>query len=92
MKGLETVRVSALRLIAEINEYGDGVSIPDDLVLSFTDLGAQWLQLGYSGKAGLAFDRAMVYAARNGVTTYATLQLHLAHCQYLLAIGSFDKV
>ncbi|PVH87040.1 cell division-associated protein-like protein bimb [Cadophora sp. DSE1049] len=92
MKGLDTVRVSALRLIAEINEFGDGVSVPDDLVLSFTYLGAQWLQLGYSGKAGLAFDRAMVYAARNGVTTYATLQLHLSHCQYLLAIGSFDKV
>ncbi|KAK0129619.1 hypothetical protein ONS96_000183 [Cadophora gregata f. sp. sojae] len=92
MKGLETVRVSALRLIAEINEFGDGVSVPDDLVLSFTYLGAQWLQLGYSGKAGLAFDRAMVYAARNGVTTYATLQLHLSHCQYLLAIGSFDKL
>ncbi|KAH7418438.1 cell division-associated protein-like protein bimb [Cadophora sp. MPI-SDFR-AT-0126] len=92
MKGLETNRIAVLRLIAEINEFGDGVSVPDDLVLSFTYLGAQWLQLGYSGKAGSAFDRAMVYAARNGVTTYATLQLHLSHCQYLLDIGSFDKV
>ncbi|CZS93527.1 related to cell division-associated protein [Rhynchosporium graminicola] len=92
MKGLDTVRVAALRLIAEINEFGDGVSIPDDLVLSFTHLGSQWLQLGYSGKAGLAFDRAMGYAVRNGVTSQATLQLHLSHCQYLLAIGSTDKV
>ncbi|KAH7360680.1 cell division-associated protein-like protein bimb [Rhexocercosporidium sp. MPI-PUGE-AT-0058] len=92
MKGLDTVRIAVLRLIAEINEFGDNVSVPDDLVLSFTYLGSQWLQLGYSGKAGLAFDRAMVYAARNGVTSYATLQLHLSHCQYLLAIGSFDKV
>ncbi|KAG4435850.1 hypothetical protein IFR05_008676 [Cadophora sp. M221] len=92
MKGLDTVRISVLRLIAEINELGDNVSIPDDLVLSFTYLGSQWLQLGYSGKAGLAFDRAMVYAVRNGVTSYATLQLHLSHCQYLLALGNFDKV
>ncbi|KAH9222780.1 cell division-associated protein-like protein bimb [Leptodontidium sp. 2 PMI_412] len=92
MKGLDTVRISVLRLIAEINEFGDNVSIPDDLVLSFAYLGSQWLQLGYSGKAGLAFDRAMVYAVRNGVTSYATLQLHLSHCQYLLAIGNFDKV
>ncbi|KAL2074392.1 hypothetical protein VTL71DRAFT_8170 [Oculimacula yallundae] len=92
MKGLDTLRIAVLRLIAEINEFGDGVSIPDDLVLSFTYLGSQWLQLGYSGKAGLAFDRAMVYAVRNGVTAYATLQLHLSHCHYLLAIGSIDKV
>ncbi|KAI6709801.1 hypothetical protein JHW43_007660 [Diplocarpon mali] len=92
MKGLDSFRVSVLRLIADINEICNNSSTPDDLVLSFTYLGTQWLRLGYSGKAGLSFDRAMSYLSRNGVTSYATLQLHLAHSEYLLAIGSFEKV
>ncbi|KAJ5038400.1 uncharacterized protein L3040_007263 [Drepanopeziza brunnea f. sp. 'multigermtubi'] len=92
MKGLDTVRISVLRLIADISGLCDDNSTPDDLVLSFTYLGAQWLQLGYSGKAGLSFDKAMSYLSRNGVTPFATLQLHLSHCEYLLAIGSLDKV
>lgn len=92
MKGLDTIRVSVLKLIADINGICEIDSTPDDLVLSFTYLGAQWLQLGYSGKAGLSFDKAMSYLSRNGVTTFASLQLNLSHCEYLLAIGNLDKV
>ncbi|KAK2630206.1 hypothetical protein QTJ16_001026 [Diplocarpon rosae] len=92
MKGLGTFRISVLRLIADVNELCNNSSTPDDLVLSFTHLGSQWLHLGYSGKAGLSFDKAMSYLPRNGVTSYAKLQLHLAHCEYLLAIGSFEKL
>jgi separase len=91
MKGLNTNRISALRLITEINELSIDDSCPDDLVLSFATLGSQWLQMGYSGKAGLSFDRAKNYNHRNGVTPYASLQLHLSYSEYLLSIGSLDK-
>lgn len=91
MKGLDTIRIQALTLVADIYELCDDSSHPDNLVLSFTSLGTQWLRLGYSGKAGLAFDRATSYCARNGVSSYANLYLHVSHCDYMLIIGS-DKV
>jgi separase len=90
MKGLNRNRISALKLITEINELSIDDSCLDDLVLSLTTLGSQWLQMGYSGKAGLSFDRAKNYNHRNGVTPYASLQLHLSCSEYLLSIGNLD--
>jgi separase len=92
MKGCFSLRVTLLRLIADINETCGTLCSPDDLVISFNDLGVQWLQLGYSGKAGLAFDRAATYCARNGTTPYVNLQMHLSRCQYLLVTGNLDKL
>jgi separase len=92
MKGFATMRLAVLRLITEVDELYSDKSNPDDLVLGFTYLGVQWLQLGYSGKAGLALDRARTYNQQNGVTAFASLQLHISYSQYLLAIGSSDKM
>jgi separase len=92
MKGFDTTRVAVLRLIAELDEVSSDESDPEKLVLAFTYLGVQWLQLGYSGKAGLALDRARVYNQQNGVTAFSSLQLHISYSQYLLAIGSLDKM
>jgi separase len=92
MKGHATARVAVLRLIADIDELYSDKSSPDDLVLGFTRLGVQWLQLGYSRKAGLALDRARIYNQQNGVTAFASLQLHISYSQYLLAIGNLDKM
>jgi len=92
MKGFDTTRVAVLRLIAELDELSSDESDPEKLVLAFTYLGVQWLQLGYSGKAGLALDRARVYNQQNGVTAFSSLQLHISSSQYLLAIGSLDKM
>jgi separase len=92
MKGFATARVAVLRLIAEIDELYSDKSSPDDLVLGFTRLGVQWLQLGYSGKAGLALDRARIYNQQIGVTAFASLQLQISYSHYLLAIGSLDKM
>jgi separase len=92
MKGFAATRLAVLRLIVEVDELYGNKSSPDDLVLEFTYLGDQWLQLGYSGKAGLALDRARTYNQQNGVTAFASLQLHISYSQYLLAIGSLDKM
>lgn len=89
VKGVESMRLATLRLIANFNELRN--EFPDDLVLSFTRLGAQWLRLGYSGKAGLALDRAQTYSHQNGVTSSTLLQLHLTYSEYLLAIGNHEK-
>jgi len=92
MNGFAIVRVAVLRLITEIDELYSDKSSPDDIVLGFTHLGVQWLQLGYSGKAGLAFDRARTYKQQHGVTAFASLDWHISYCRYLLAVGNLEKM
>jgi separase len=91
MKGFSVMRVAVLRMITNLNEIPRPDSCPDDLVLSYNSLGLQYLELGYSGKAGLSFDRAQSHASRNGVTPEALIQVQLSYAEYLLAIGNSDK-
>jgi separase len=91
MKGFSMMRVAVLRMITNLNEMPRPDSCPDDLVLSYISLGLQYLELGYSGKAGLSFDRAQSHASRNGVTPEALVQVQLSYAEYLLAIGNSGK-
>jgi separase len=91
MKGFSMMRVAVLRMITNLNEIPRPDLCPDDLVLSYISLGLQYLELGYSGKAGLSFDRAKSHASRNGVTPEALVQVQLSYAEYLLAIGNSDK-
>ncbi|KAE8451234.1 hypothetical protein EG329_004398 [Mollisiaceae sp. DMI_Dod_QoI] len=92
MKGHDNLALATLRLIIDFNELCESSVHADDLVISLVRLGNQWLHLGYTGKAGLALDRATTYCSRNGVTSYAKLNCMLAYCEYLLALGNLDKV
>jgi len=91
LKGHGETRVAVLRMIANLNECNPPTSSPDDLLLSYSSLGLQFLKLGYSGKAGLALDRAQSYSASNGITSQASLRYLLAYSEYLLVIGNSDK-
>jgi separase len=91
MKGFSMMRVAVLRMITSLNEISRPDLCPDDLVLSYISLGLQYLELGYSGKAGLSFDRAQAHASRNGVTPEVLVQEQLSYAEYLLAIGNLDK-
>ena len=89
LMGCDSTRLTVLKLIADFDQLRAGP--PDGLVLSFSHLGSQWLQLGYSGKAGLALDRAQSYSHENGVSSTTLLQLHLSYSEYLLGIGNYEK-
>jgi separase len=91
VKGLDTVRLPLLRLIKDFNELREDAANPDDLILSLIRLGSQWVQLGYSGKAGLILDQAQRHCDQNGALPNTWLQLHLAYADYLLRIGNYDK-
>jgi separase len=91
MKGLGWTRVAVLRIIASINEITRPGLCPDDPILSYIALGQQYLELGYSGKAGVSLDRALSYASSNGVSTETLLRVQLSYAEYLLAIGNADK-
>lgn len=91
VKGLDVTRLSLLRLIKDFEELRTTASNPDNFVVSLIHLGGQWAQLGYSGKAGLVFDKAQSYCDENGALPLTWLQLHLAYAEYLLNIGNYDK-
>jgi separase len=91
MKGFGVMRVAVLGMITRLNEIPRPDSCPDDLVLSYISLGLQYLELGYSGKAGLSFERAQAHASHNGVTPEALVQVQLSYAEYLLVIGNSDK-
>jgi separase len=91
VKGLDTLRLSLLRIIKDFNELRKDPTNPDDYVLSLVRLGTQWIHLGYSGKAGLVLDRAQDYCDENGALPQTWLTLHLAYAEYMLSIGNYDK-
>ncbi|KAF5873611.1 putative cell division-associated protein bimb protein [Botrytis fragariae] len=89
MRGLETDKLVILRLIADYNELYCEVSGHNDIVSTYSALGLSWLQLGYSGKAGLALDKAQSFSLRSNLG--AKTDLHIAHSQYMLALGNLEK-
>lgn len=91
MKGQDTLALASLRLRIDINELCGCLVDPDEVVISFVHLGSHWLRLGYSGKAGLALEKATTYCRHNGITPYAKLHCKLIYCEYLLSLGDCDK-
>ncbi|QSZ30581.1 hypothetical protein DSL72_000137 [Monilinia vaccinii-corymbosi] len=89
MRGLENEKLVILRLIADYNELHCEVSGHNGLVSTYSALGLSWLQLGYSGKAGLALDKAQSYSLRSDLS--AKTDLHIAYSQYMLALGNLEK-
>ena len=90
MKGYGKTRVAVLRMIANLDEIPRG-SNPDDLVLDYCFLASQYLDLGYSGKAGLALDKAQCFASSHGVTPNASIRRLVGYADYLLRVGNLDK-
>lgn len=90
MQGLETLRVSALHLMAKVRELQEPLEC-SALVRSMSDLGLQYLRLGYSGRAGHALVRAVNYVETWDVSIEVKLQWYLAYAEYLVEIGNSEK-
>lgn len=89
--GAESTRVAVLRMMAEFNEVDPTGATPDDLLSVYTALGLQYLRLGYSGKAGVALDKAQSHSKRPGASYQAQIRYSLAHAEYLLSIGNLER-
>lgn len=90
IKGHMKLRVIVLKLVARLNEASEYSSSVDETVISYSNLASQYLELGYSGKAGLAFDKAQSYAQQANVGVLARLRLQLSYSEYLLVIGDVE--
>lgn len=91
VKGHDTLRITILDLISQLNAQLRDSMGDDKIVSNLVALGSQWLHLGYSGRAGLALDRAQTCSTNNGVSLTTILQFHLAYSEYLLEIGNAEK-
>lgn len=91
LTGSGTMRVAVLRMIALLIELDSKKAGPDDLITAYNDLGLQYLHLGYSGKAGIALDKAHLQSKQNGASIQGQLRYSLAYAEYLLAIGNIEK-
>lgn len=89
LEGLEHQRLLGLNLLARLQE----LCIPSQaqLISSLSALGIQYARLGYSGHAGLAFQRAQRFMSKISVPAPVEIGWHLAYAEYLLSIGNSDK-
>jgi separase len=88
-KGEEYEALPVLHLLVRILELQNA---PDSsqLILVLITLGLQFLRLGYSGKAGLAFAKAELLLDAT-VSIETKLQWHIGYAEYLLGIGNALK-
>ncbi|KAB2580712.1 Separin [Lasiodiplodia theobromae] len=90
MKGMDFLRVPVLSTMSKAMELQE----PPDcgkLVQSLASLGAQYVRLGYSGKAGTVLAKAQGILETRDVPTEAVLQWHLAYAEYMLVLGNLEK-
>ncbi|KAF2141644.1 uncharacterized protein K452DRAFT_308730 [Aplosporella prunicola CBS 121167] len=90
MQGLDFLRVPTLSTTAKALELQKPLKV-DLLVRTVTSLGLQYLHLGYSGKAGVAFAKVQNLLGEDDVSTEADLQWHLAYAEYMLVINNHQK-
>lgn len=89
-KGEEYLALPVLHLLVTVFELQNNTDA-SDLVNSLVALAMQFLQLGYTGKAGLSLARAEVLNNRQSVSTESRLKWHTAYAEYLFRIGNTDK-
>ena len=91
VKGCDELRLSTLRLVNDINHILGVPAKSDALVRGLSTLGLQWLVFGYSGKAGMMFDKAKELCQGGGISSTTTIELHISYAQYLLAVNSHER-
>jgi separase len=90
VKGLDYLRIPALQLACRALEmFGNKHS--SMLVEQLSELGLQYLRLGYSGKAGMSLGKAQGIVDSADVSAESKLQWQLAYAEYLLSIGNLEK-
>lgn len=90
VKGEEYLALPVLHLLVRICELQRDTD-PSNLLTSHCALGLQFLRLGYTGKAGLAFAKSETLVAHQAASTEARIRWHVAYAEYLARIGNAAK-
>ncbi|EKG18341.1 Peptidase C50 separase [Macrophomina phaseolina MS6] len=90
MKGLDFLRLPVLSIMSKGLELQQPPNY-GKLIQALASLGAQYVRLGYSGKAGTVLGKAQVIVETGDVPTEAVLQWQLAYAEYMLVLGNLEK-
>lgn len=90
MQGVHDMSVPTLNLVVHILQLQQPVD-PNELVNRLSALALQYLELGYSGKAGLVITKARSVIDKLDVSSQAVLRWQLIQAEYMLIIGNLDK-
>ena len=91
VKGSGRLRIAVLQLIVDLTGLNDGSPNKNQLVIAFTDLAEQWLQLGYTGKAMSALHQAQTHVQQSPLLSLGALHFHLCYASYLIAVREYEK-
>lgn len=90
LQGSWQLAILSLDMLSKATEM---LPVPDPAILvkSLIRQGSCNLALGYSGKAGHLLEKTRLHLDQNGVGPEMVLRWHVAHAEYLLAIGNVEK-
>ncbi|KAK8226839.1 peptidase family C50-domain-containing protein [Phyllosticta capitalensis] len=86
MKGMQRLRIMALSIINRALKFPESPDL-DSLLRNSADLAQQYLEFGYSGRAGLVLADAK-HAVEAAISTNAAVHWHVAYAQHMLALGN----
>ncbi|RIA83404.1 peptidase family C50-domain-containing protein [Glomus cerebriforme] len=85
-------KIKTLNLMLSLNNgIRDAVDQYSDSVALYTQIGHTYLNLGYTGRAGIAFEKAKDILDSNICVGEVKLSWMLGYSHYLCAIGNVDK-
>lgn len=90
VKGLRQLTIATLHLATRILNLQESPD-SDELVLSLSRLGMQYLSFGYSGKAGYALTKAQSLVQQSLVSAETSLAWYQVYAEYLLILGNTEK-
>jgi len=91
MKGEDSLRLPVLRFIVRLYELNATPISAENYISSLSELGLQYLQLGYSGKAGLVLVKGQESIPKASPGSNAALRMQVSYAEYLLTIGNLEK-
>ncbi|CAG8506100.1 10891_t:CDS:10 [Funneliformis mosseae] len=85
-------KIKTLNIMLSLNNgIRDTTDKYSDSVILYAQIGQMYLNLGYTGRAGMAFERAKDILDSNTCLNEARLSWMLGYSHYLCAIGYMDK-
>ncbi|GBB95150.1 hypothetical protein RclHR1_02490005 [Rhizophagus clarus] len=85
-------KIKTLNLMLSLNNgIRDVTDRYSDSVTLYTQIGQTYLSLGYTGRAGIAFEKAKDILDSNNCASEVILSWMLGYSHYLCAIGNVDK-
>ncbi|KAK7556692.1 peptidase family C50-domain-containing protein [Phyllosticta citricarpa] len=85
MRGMDRLRIVTLSISSKALKLQEP-SNPDSLLRSSANLAQQYLEFGYSGRAGSVLAEAK--HSLEAASTNGAVQWHVVHAQYMLALGN----